>query len=170
MNQPSTALAQVTETPALPSTRVSRYAQSAKAENTRKAYRIDWDDYLLWCDLNGRQPMPATVETVVEYLESLADAGAKVATLRRRLSSISVAHQMRGYQERNPAKAAPVPWPGSIPPATPATHCARAWPPRPRRVVRWSAPSCAKAAGRPERWSIATSATGPSGRSTRPRT
>ena len=90
---------------ALPSTRVSRYAHNAKAENTRKAYRVDWDDFLLWCDLRGRQPMPATPETVVEYLESLADAGAKVATIKRRLSSISVAHQMRGHEHSNPTRS-----------------------------------------------------------------
>lgn len=105
MHQPSTELAQVPETPALPSTRVSRYAQHAKAENTRKAYRVDWDDFLLWCDLHDCQPMPATPETVVEYLESLADAGAKVATIKRRLASISVAHQMRGYEHNNPTRS-----------------------------------------------------------------
>lgn len=75
MNQPSPALAQVPDTPALPSTRVSRYAQSAKAENTRKAYRVDWDDFVLWCDIHGCTLMPATPETVVVYLEGLADAG-----------------------------------------------------------------------------------------------
>ena len=105
MNQPSTALASVPETPTLPSTRVSRYAHNAKAENTRKAYRVDWDDFLLWCDLHGRSPMPATPETVVEYLEGLADVGARVATIKRRLSSISVAHQMRGYEHANPARS-----------------------------------------------------------------
>jgi site-specific recombinase XerD len=105
MNHPSTALARLPETPRLPSTRVSRYAQSAKAENTRKAYRVDWDDFVLWCDLHGRQPLPATPETVVEYLEGLADAGARVATIKRRLSSISVAHQVRGHEHQNPARS-----------------------------------------------------------------
>jgi len=105
MNRPSMALARLPETPALPSTRVSRYAQSAKAENTRKAYRVDWDDFVLWCDIHGRQPMPAAPETVVEYLEGLADAGAKVATIKRRLSSISMAHQMRGHEHANPARS-----------------------------------------------------------------
>ena len=42
MNRPSDALAQVSATSALPSIRASRYAHNAKAENTRKAYRIDW--------------------------------------------------------------------------------------------------------------------------------
>ena len=108
MNHPSAALAEAPETRALPSTQVSRYAGNAKAENTKKAYRVDWDDFVLWCGIHGRQPMPATPETLVEYLESLADAGAKVATIKRRLSSISVAHQVRGYEHYNPARSAPV--------------------------------------------------------------
>jgi integrase len=105
MNQPSTALTHMPQTAALPSTRVSRYAHNAKAENTRKAYRVDWDDFLLWCEIHDRQPMPAIPETVVEYLEGLADAGARVATIKRRLSSISVAHQMRGYEHANPTRS-----------------------------------------------------------------
>jgi site-specific recombinase XerD len=105
MNQSSAALARLPETPALPSTRVSRYANNAKAENTRKAYRVDWDDFGLWCDIHGRQPLPATPETVVAYLEGLADAGAKVATIKRRLASISLAHQMRGHETANPARS-----------------------------------------------------------------
>ncbi len=108
MNDPSTALRVVPEAPTLASTRVSRYADKAKAENTKKAYRIDWDDFVLWCDIHSCQSMPATPDTIVAYLEDLADAGAKVSTIRRRLSSISVAHHMRGFQDHNPAKAAAV--------------------------------------------------------------
>lgn len=106
MRESSAALAQVPER--LPSTRVSRYAANAKAENTKKAYRVDWDDFVALCDLHGCQPMPATPDTIVDYLEGLADAGAKVATIKRRLSSISVAHQARGYVSDNPTRAAPV--------------------------------------------------------------
>ncbi len=108
MNHQSAALAEVPKTRALPSTHVSRYAGNAKAENTKKPYRVDWDDFVLWCGIHGRQPILATPETLVEYLESLADAGAKVATIKRRLSSISVAHQVRGYEHHNPARSAPV--------------------------------------------------------------
>jgi len=46
VNVLATALSLLAETPTLPSTRVSRYAGNAKGENTRKAYRIDWDDFV----------------------------------------------------------------------------------------------------------------------------
>src|SRR5260370_22146139 len=98
MIEPTMALARVPETPALLSTRVSRYAHNAKAENTRKAYRIDWDDFVAWCSLHGQQPMPATPQTIVAYLESPADAGANVATIKRGLSSISLPHQLRRHE------------------------------------------------------------------------
>ena len=51
-----------------------QYADHAKAENTRRAYRIDWDDFVGWCELHRCAPLPAAPETVTEYLVSLADA------------------------------------------------------------------------------------------------
>ena len=56
-------------------------------------------------DLHGKQPMSATPETIVAYLESLADAGAKVATIKRRLSSISMANEICGHGSDNPARS-----------------------------------------------------------------
>ncbi len=95
--------------PQLPSPRVSRYVENATAVNTRKAYRIDWDDFSAWCELHDRRPMPASTETIADYLEALADAGAALATIKRRLASLSVAHQLRGLEDiLNPTKSAPV--------------------------------------------------------------
>ncbi len=50
--------------------------------------------------------MPATPETIVEYIDSLAYA--RVATIKHQLSSISAAHLVRGYKDHNPAKSAAV--------------------------------------------------------------
>src|SRR5512138_1915331 len=105
MNYPSAALTEGSQTDRLPSTRVSRYTTNAKAANTRRAYRIDWDDFVGWCQQHGCQPMPAAPETIAEYLVGLAEAGAKVATIQRRLASLSVAHQVRGYEYQNPTRS-----------------------------------------------------------------
>jgi 3-oxoadipate enol-lactonase len=86
----SDALAGVPATSYL-SPRVRQYADHAKAANIRRAYRIDWDDFVGWCELHRCAPLPA-LETVAEYLVSLADSGAKIATIQCRLSSLSVAH------------------------------------------------------------------------------
>jgi site-specific recombinase XerD len=69
----SDALAGVPATSSLPP-RVRQYADHAKAANTRRAYRIDWDDFVGWCKLHRCAPLLAAPETVAEYLVSLADA------------------------------------------------------------------------------------------------
>ena len=84
---------------------IRRYTDNAKAANTRKAYRIDWDDFVGSCALHDRTAMPAAPEIVAEYLVQLADADATVATIQRRRSSISVAHQVCGHEHDNPARS-----------------------------------------------------------------
>ena len=48
MTDSSDALAGAPATSYL-SPRVRQYADHAKAANTRRAYRIDWDDFVGWC-------------------------------------------------------------------------------------------------------------------------
>jgi site-specific recombinase XerD len=72
------------------------YARHAKAPNTLKAYRNDWDDFLSWCGLHRLQPLPATPQAIALYLTDLSTTH-KVSTLYRRLSGISQAHQTAGH-------------------------------------------------------------------------
>lgn len=73
------------------------YIANAKAANTRKAYRSDWQDFVTWCNLNGLASLPATQHTIVAYLVERAQT-LKVASLDRRLVSIRQAHSMAGHQ------------------------------------------------------------------------
>jgi site-specific recombinase XerD len=73
------------------------FARHAKAANTLKAYRTDWDDFLNWCGLHRLEPLPATSQTIALYLTDLSKTH-KVSTLYRRLSGISQAHQAAGHQ------------------------------------------------------------------------
>jgi site-specific recombinase XerD len=72
------------------------FARRAKAANTLKAYRNDWDDFLSWCGLHRLEPLPATPQTIALYLTDLSKTH-KVSTLYRRLSGISQAHQAAGH-------------------------------------------------------------------------
>lgn len=81
------------------------YIGAAVPENTRRAYVTDWKHYGEWCDLHGLQAMPATPEAVVLYLTDLA-ATHRVSTLRRKISSISVAHGLAGHP--SPTRTTPV--------------------------------------------------------------
>lgn len=71
------------------------YVVGAKAASTRRVYARDWQAFQTWCDQHQLVAMPASVETVALYLTERARDD-KIATLRRRLSSISVAHQYAG--------------------------------------------------------------------------
>src|SRR5436309_9322912 len=65
---------------------------AAKAANTLRAYRADWNHFALWCEEHGQAALPAIPETVAYYLTALARSH-KPATLQRRLTAISKAHQ-----------------------------------------------------------------------------
>jgi len=68
------------------------YARSAKASNTRRAYAADWADFERWCAIHDLPALPAAPETVALYLTALAEQR-KVATLQRRITAISQAHE-----------------------------------------------------------------------------
>ena len=72
------------------------YLAAAKADNTRRAYRADWEDFESWCHKHGLHSLPAAVETVALYITDLA-ASHKPGTLRRRLTVIGRRHQAAGY-------------------------------------------------------------------------
>jgi integrase len=71
------------------------YLSASRAASTVRAYASDWRAFTAWCDAHGLIALPAEPTTVVLYLTDLART-AKTATVRRRLSSISVAHQAAG--------------------------------------------------------------------------
>lgn len=79
---------------------VNEYIKHSKADNTLRAYRFDWSDFVSWCDENGLESLCASPETVCGYLIDLVDnRGYKTSTLQRRLISIRKAHVIAGYDD-----------------------------------------------------------------------
>jgi len=70
--------------------RLNHYTEQAYSEATRRAYTADWTRYADWCRGSGFDPLGSPV-TVAHYLSALADQGAKVATIERKLSAICAA-------------------------------------------------------------------------------
>jgi site-specific recombinase XerD len=64
--------------------------------NTLRAYRADWNHFTAWCAAHEQASLPAVPETVAYYLTALASSH-KPATLVRRLTAISKAHQAAGH-------------------------------------------------------------------------
>jgi hypothetical protein len=77
--------------------KAARYAEAAKASNTRRAYRADWAAFETWCVARGVEAMRASADTVLAFL--IDHAGKlKVSTPQRRLSAIREAHLYRGIK------------------------------------------------------------------------
>jgi site-specific recombinase XerD len=84
----------------------AEFIAASKADATRRAYASDWRDFAAWCADHGQSALPAAPGTIAAYLGALASAGAKVSTVRRRISAIADAHRRSGYD--NPAAHAGV--------------------------------------------------------------
>src|SRR5215472_1916787 len=74
------------------------FIQASKAANTLRGYRSDWNDFTGWCEAQHLTALPAQPTTVALYLADLAGSGAAAATIQRRVSSISQAHQAAGHR------------------------------------------------------------------------
>ena len=78
------------------SAKAKRRLEKAKADNTLKAYACDWSDFADWCQYHGERDLPTTPETIVNYINDLAD-DAKANTVARRITAISENHIAAGY-------------------------------------------------------------------------
>ncbi|WP_296954012.1 site-specific integrase [uncultured Dialister sp.] len=75
-----------------------------KSKNTIDAYESDWNDFCDWCTYHKKSSYPCSPETVVNYINDLADF-AKAATIRRRISAISENYNASGEKDHNPCRA-----------------------------------------------------------------
>lgn len=84
------------------STKLSMKAKQSillsKAENTINAYESDWFDFVDWCNYQKVSYFPATPESIVNYINDLADY-AKANTIARRISAISENYNASGSHE-----------------------------------------------------------------------
>ncbi|WP_337035165.1 site-specific integrase [Paenibacillus illinoisensis] len=78
-----------------------QYMAMSKSENTSVAYNSDFNHFRKWCEYHGLPFLPTTDEAYVMYLTDLAAAGFKVSTIKRRMTSISQAHQLKEYPSPN---------------------------------------------------------------------
>jgi site-specific recombinase XerD len=76
---------------------VASLIQAAKAPNTLRAYRADWQHFSGWCAARTLPALPAAPETIAFYLADLAGQGRKPATLRRKLTALGRAHEAKGF-------------------------------------------------------------------------
>ena len=71
--------------------------QISKANNTVRAYKLDFNDFGTFCAQNGFKSLTSDPKIVSLYLTHLSTKDAKMSTLKRRLVSIGVIHKLKGH-------------------------------------------------------------------------
>lgn len=65
----------------------------ALAPSTRRAYAAAWRGFLLWCQNNGATPLPATSETVRDYVVYRGEVqGRRMSVIHKDVAAIKHAH------------------------------------------------------------------------------
>ena len=96
-----------------------RLIAEAMSPNTRRAYGRIWDGrsspdgplpeqmeargFVGWCVTSGRSPMPATPETLAEYVAHLCTEGKAPATIEQVISAIHTVHRKFGHGREYPS-------------------------------------------------------------------
>lgn len=91
--------------------RVNDFILASKAPATLRAYCTDWADFTHWCADRGLAQLPAAPETVARYLTDLAGVKA-IATIQRRITSISQAHWAARHEPPTRASVVRETWRG----------------------------------------------------------
>jgi integrase len=78
--------------------------QAASSPHSIRALKSDLEAFDLWCRRASRVALPATPETVADYLDARAGQGARPASLGRYKASIAKIHQLLDL--RDPTQAA----------------------------------------------------------------
>ena len=89
---PPTLTAQHSETHA--------FAALADAPNTQRAYASDWKQFLRWCSIRNKCPLPADSDDLALYARHYAKT-LKMSTVQRRLAAIAEAHSRNGHEVPN---------------------------------------------------------------------
>jgi len=70
----------------------------AFAKNTIRAYRSDFIQYQTWCSQNNIDSIPATADTMAQYVDYLATVK-KSATIRRRINSLGTVLKLSKHHD-----------------------------------------------------------------------
>jgi site-specific recombinase XerD len=65
--------------------------------NTRRAYSRQWSEFTAWCSERGRTYLPATPQTLAEYVRVLCDRGLAPASIEQAVATIRTNHRVAGF-------------------------------------------------------------------------
>lgn len=70
-----------------------RIMLASKAPNTLRAYASAWKIFREWCEQAGRQPLPASPDTILDFAAQTLRNELRLETVRIRLKAISYQHR-----------------------------------------------------------------------------
>lgn len=74
-------------------------------ENTRRAYDRNWSQFTTWCAGEGRTPLPATPQTLADYVVRLIGIGLAPATIDQVIGTVRSKHTDAGHEGAPNTKA-----------------------------------------------------------------
>jgi site-specific recombinase XerD len=80
-----------------------KFARAEKSENSRRAYRSDFQLFRGWCEARKLSPLPASPATLAAFLTCEATRGSRPSSIARRVAGIRHAHLLAGHEP--PTKA-----------------------------------------------------------------
>jgi integrase len=80
--------------------------ERAPSPHTLRAYRKWIADWTTWCEHVGRSSLPATPQTLAEYVSHLADLNKGIPTIRIAVAAIRFQHAGAGYEGQPVGKLA----------------------------------------------------------------
>lgn len=69
--------------------------QNALANNTRRAYKNQWQQFVRWCDTMGLSPFPTEEKVLLIYLTHKVEKGAALTSVGQAYAAIREEHRMR---------------------------------------------------------------------------
>lgn len=73
--------------------------RAASSAHSIRALKSDLEAFDVWCQRHDRVALPASPETVADYLDARAGQGSKIASLGRYKASIAKIHQLLGLDD-----------------------------------------------------------------------
>ena len=83
---------------------LDKFIDSSLSENTTHGYNYDWKEFENWCEVNNKPSLPASYDTIGEYLKNLSKIKSpqtkqpyKPSTIKRKLYAIVKHQRKNGY-------------------------------------------------------------------------
>lgn len=75
-------------------------------DNTKTAYRRQARDFVAWCEEHGRDTLPASAQTLADYVSHLCDQDKAPSTIEQAIAVVRVAHREAGHDGQPDTRAA----------------------------------------------------------------